>query len=79
MFSRKDNGYELRDPLPLVQQKHDTTNFGLRTFSYLGSKLWNDFPSSLKINIEDADILEFKSRLKLWSFPNYEDMPSFYV
>ena len=79
MFSLKENGYELRDPLPLVQQKHNTTNFGLRTFSYVGSKLWNDFPSVLKVNIQETDPPEFKSRLKLWPCPNHDNMPSFYV
>ena len=62
----------------LVQPKKETTNFGLRTISYLGSRLWNELPFDLK-NVSDTDISVFKSRLKQWKGANIDNMYSFYV
>ena len=78
LFSIKDNHYSMRDSLLLVQPKKETTNFGLRTISYLGSRLWNELPCDLK-NISDTDISVFKSRLKQWKGANLDNMNSFYV
>ena len=77
MFSPKESCYSLRDSSILTQPKRNTTNYGLRTFSYLGSKMWNDLPSELKV-LYDTDIIEFKSRLKQWQMPS-SDMLNFYV
>ena len=63
LFESKDSQYSLRNPSLLVQPIVDTTNYGLRTFTYLGSKLWNDLPSSFK-DIDDTDIDDFKIALK---------------
>ena len=63
IFREKHQPYFLRNPHPLIQTKKDTTNFGLRTFGYLGSKLWNELDPSLK-NLSEEDIPLFKSLLK---------------
>ena len=63
IFHKKDQPYFLRNPHPLIQMKKDTTNYGLKTIGYLGSKLWNDLDPSLKKLTKD-DLLEFKSLLK---------------
>ena len=68
----------MRDSLLLVQPKKETTNFGLRTISYLGSRLWNELPCDLK-NASDTDFSVFKSRLKQWKGANLDNMNSFYV
>ena len=76
MFELKDQPYSLRNPFLLIQTKKETTNSGLRTFSYLGSKLWNELPVHFK-DLTDIDINEFKSRLRHWSGPNCDawEMP----
>ena len=65
----KDQPYFLRNPLLLVQSKMNTTNFGLRSYTYLSSKLWNELPADFK-DIENVDINQFKSRLKEWTAPD---------
>ena len=81
LLSVKDSGYALRDSSRLVQHDTKSTNYGLRTFSYLASKLWNDLPAVYKdiTNIENPDA--FKSLLKDWDGPDYLSYPlsSFYV
>ena len=63
LFHHQIQPYSLRDPYPLIQEKRNTTTFGLRSFVYLGSKLWNNLPGHLK-DIEDMYICGFKMRLK---------------
>ena len=69
IFKKKDQPYFLRNPIPLIQDIKDSTNYGLKTFGYLGSRLWNDLPSHLK-NIMKEDVLLFKSQLKDWPGPD---------
>ena len=63
-FELKSPKYFMRNFQLLNQPKKTTTTFGLRSFSYFGSKLWNDLPNNIK---KSKDIDEFKSHLKLWS------------
>ena len=49
--------------------------FGLRSFTYLGSKLWNDLPNDFK----EADLALFRDRLRQWDGPNMDDVINFYV
>ena len=65
----KEQPYSLRNPTPLIQIKKKTTKYGLRSYEYLSSKLWNTLPNHMK-NIEDIDIDLFKLSLKNWSGPN---------
>ena len=69
IFKNKLQPYSLRNNLPLIQAKKDTTNFGLRSFGYLASKLWNDIPTSIK-NLSEKDIPLVKSLLKEWPGPD---------
>ena len=69
IFDVKDQPYFLRNPLLLIQTKKKTTNYGLRSFNYLGSKMWNDLPAHFK-DISDVDITTFKSLLKQWPGPD---------
>ena len=75
MFEIKKSSYSLRDSCKLVQSKRNTTTFGLRSFTYLGSKLWNDLPNDFK----DADLALFRDRLRQWDGPNMDDVINFYV
>ena len=74
----KSVSYNMRDCSLLDQPKKRTTKFGLRSFSYLASKLWNDLPPHLK-DLSMNDINEFKCRLKQWHGIKTENLPNFYV
>ena len=63
----KDNIYNMRSKTRLVQQKCNTVTFGLQTFSYKGSKIWNELPASFKNVISLKD---FKKIIKTWNGPN---------
>ena len=71
LFNVKKQPYSLRDTSLLIQARKNTTNFGLRSFVYLGSKLWNNLPGYLK-DTTDIDVGEFKSRLKNYLGVNHE-------
>ena len=67
LLSKKETPYYFRDPSLLIQPKTNTTNFGLRTFSYIGTKLWNDLENHFKHEIENINGTkpsEFRSLLK---------------
>ena len=63
--------YELRTK-NLVQPKLKSTTYGLRSFSYLGARLWNhhvkDYPFFCEI-----DYVDFKEFVEQWSGPNWDD------
>ena len=63
LLKLKNQPYSLRNSYLLVQEKKNTTNFGLRSFAYLASKLWNDLPESFK-QISELELSEFKYLLK---------------
>ena len=63
LFEVKSTSYSLRNDVRVVQPKRRTTNFGLRTVSYLGAKLWNDNLALLADTL-DEDLFMFKSFLK---------------
>ena len=74
----KDIPYDMRDSSLLNQPKIRTTKFGLRSFSYLAAKLWNELPPSLK-DISNCDIADFKCRLKQWKGISLDSMSSLYL
>ena len=57
MFDIKKSSYSVRESSLMVQPKGNTTIFGLRSFFYFGSKMWNDRPNHFK---ETTDFLTFK-------------------
>ena len=63
--------YDLRTT-NLVQVKRQSTTYGLRSFSYLGSRLWNklvkDYPFLCEI-----DYVDFKEFIEQWGSPNLDD------
>lgn len=72
MFQIKELSYSLRNALPLIQPTRQTTNNGLRTISYLGSKLWNEISpmSQLNSSIDNTTESEFKCLLNTWTGPD---------
>ena len=47
VFEIKKLSYSMRDSSNMVQPKRNWISLGLRSFSYVWSKLWNDLPSYL--------------------------------
>jgi len=66
LFDIKTTPYEMRNSLKLTQPKKNFTTHGLRSFSYLGSKLWNDL-SNENHSISDMTLCDFKRFLKTWN------------
>ena len=42
IFSKKCVPYRMRDSGMIEQPKRRTTTFGLRSFAYVGAKVWNE-------------------------------------
>ena len=68
--SNKLEKYNLRTP-KLEQPIRRTTNYGLRTFSYLGSKMWNESVSDFNHTC-DTDIFELRNFIKQWEGPSLD-------
>ena len=64
--------------LDLEQPIRRTTTYGLRSFSYLGAKLWNDFVSDFN-DINSMDMSELKTFLKCWEGPKLDPSYRNYV
>ena len=62
LFEVKSTWYSLRNPLNVLQRKKKTTTYGLKSISYTGAKLWNDWFPILSNNVE-LDV--FKASLKI--------------
>ena len=60
----------MRDSSLLEQSRCRTTQFGLRSISYIGAKLWNDLPNDFK---ETSDFTDFKRILHTWTGPDLDD------
>ena len=71
MFKLNSTDRKLRSE-KLVQSKRRTTSNGLRSFSYLGAKLWNDLLNS-DPDIAFYDLNELVEFLKHWEGPNMND------
>ena len=76
IFSKKCVPYRMRDSSIIEQPKHRTTTFGLRSFSYVGAKMWNELPTYLK---ETTDLNDFKSLLDTWNGPDLIDTTFSYL
>ena len=66
----------MRDSSLLEQSRCRTTQFGLRSISYIGAKLWNDLPNDVK---ETSDFTDFKRILHTWTVPDLDDPFRSYV
>ena len=70
IFSKKSVPYRMRDSCIIEQPKRRTTTFGLRSFSYVGAKVWNEVPTYLK---ETTDFNDLKSLLDTRKGPDLVD------
>ena len=76
IFEFKNISYQLRDSSRLDQPLKETTNFGLRSINYLGSKIWNSLPPHIK---NSPDIISLKLMLKDWSGIDLESSETYFV
>ena len=58
--------YDMRDKSRFVQPKVNTTSYGLKSFAYYGSHIWNLLPMHIK---SAMSLPEFKELLTAWSEP----------
>ena len=70
LFTKNEVVYDLRTQ-KLEQPKRRTTTYVLRTFSYLGSKLWNLLASEYS-EVNDIDYERLKFLIKYWAGPNHD-------
>lgn len=78
MFEVKPAVYNMRRPIRLVQTRRETVKFGIKTFSYTGSKLWNELPLDYQ-DLSDIDIQDLKKTLKTWMGPDLNVYPCHYL
>ena len=48
MLTRQRQKYDFRDSNRLIQPRFNTVKYGLKSFRYYGSKLWNALPIDIK-------------------------------
>ena len=63
LFVPKENHYGLRNGSQMIQPKVRTEKYGLNSFRYQGSKLWNSLPPDMKLA---ASASIFKNLLLKW-------------
>ena len=66
-FLPKSTSYDLRRNDVLFVPKVKTTNYGIRSISFLGPKIWNSLPNEIKLS-KNAN--QFKILIKDWYFEN---------
>ena len=66
IFEMSQSPYDMRDKSRLVQPKVNSTSYGLKSFKYYGSHIWNLLPMHIK---SAMSLPEFKELLTTWSGP----------
>ena len=66
MFQLKETHYDFRKFSTLIRPRINTTTYGIRSFRYFGSKIWDMLPNSCKSAVTLA---EFKELLNKWYGP----------
>ena len=73
LFTHRTVTYSLRDNKKLETHKQMSTTYGIRSFTYIGAKLWNDLPPAFKLDLYESDVDESLKALKLalmsWNGP----------
>ena len=66
LFSKSNTPYQLRDDNKLIQPLKRTTTFGIKSFAYFGTHLWNMLPNHIKNSVS---LYDFKSLIRKWLGP----------
>ena len=64
---QKPTSYNLRRNDVLSIPKVKTTNYGIKSISFLGPKIWNSLPNEIK---SSRKANQFKTLVKDWFFKN---------
>ena len=72
----KETNYTMRNSHKLIQPHVNTTTYGLRSFSYLAPKLWNDMINE-NVHVVDMNVNEFQHFIRRWNGPNFETYSHF--
>ena len=73
LFEIKEVKYLFRDYLRLYQPKKEKSTYGLRSFAYLGSKLWNDVSPDIDDNCDLPMFKAYVNDLNISLDPNYNN------
>ena len=83
MFTERNPKYSLRDNDKLQIIKQTSTTYGIRSFTYVGAKLWNELPHFIKSALvdknNDSAINTLKQLLISWKGPHDENYFNNYV
>ena len=63
LFERHSHSYGTRNEEKLFQNWFNNVRYGYYSFKYLGTKIWNNLPTNVKVC---TDLNELKKNLKLW-------------
>ena len=63
LFSTQNSGYAMRDNQRMVLPEYNTVTFGKNSFRYLGAKVWNSIPVTIKHSVS---LSTYKSALHEW-------------
>lgn len=66
LLETKENIYNIRGGSKVVQPKCNTVTYGLRSFRYKASKIWNELPEVYKTVLT---LKEFKEMIQMWNGP----------
>ena len=76
MFTTRESPYAMRNRNTLIQPKCNSVTYGLRSLNYLGPRLWNSLPNSIKA-IDDYNM--FKRIISTWKGPEDFNVYTHYV
>ena len=76
MFTTRESPYAMRNRNTLIQPKCNSVTYGLRSLNYLGPRLWNCLPNSIKA-IDDYNML--KRIISTWKGPEDFNVYTHYV
>ena len=71
LFTTQNSGYSMRDNQKMVLPSFNTVTFGKSSARYLGAKLWNNIPVTIKNSVS---LSTFKSAITSWLLTCRENM-----
>ena len=78
LFEINKTDYLMRNSMRLIQPKRRTTNYGIRTVSYIGANTWNQWPF-IGHDTLHMSASEFKQLLNAWNWPDLNSAICKYV
>ena len=69
LIIKKNTGYDLRDQNIAILPKVTTTTYGLNSFNFEASKIWNSLPNVIKEKIDAEKPDEFMNEVYKWPGP----------